>query len=196
MNGRTPRNTAPSASIFYDTIQYQKIIIMANEEIAEKAKEMYESGMSMSEIAEELNVSKTTVHRMLHMTLGTSPNHYGTMDTKGNPAYHRIERPLQGGDNDLEFRLRQLELEHEHKMYELRNKGLELEIRKGESDKKEDRKKKEITRQGKVFLNRYLRLLKELRKDCEDTEWEEEGLGRTSGTGWQSLGMRWRTSSP
>lgn len=149
---------------------------MANEETAEKAKEMYESGMSMSEIANELNVSKTTVHRMLHMTLGASTNHYGTMDTKGNLAYHKIENPVQGMDGDLEFRLRQLELDHERKMYELRNRTLELEIKKGESASREDKKHKEVTRQGKVYLNRYLRLLKELRKNCEETDWEEDYL--------------------
>lgn len=110
------------------------------------------------------------------MTLGTSTNHYGTMDTKGNLAYHKIPTNMEGVDGDLEFRLRQLELDHERKMYELRNRTLELEIKKGESASKEDKKRKEIKRQGKVYLNRYLRLLKELRKDCEDTEWEEEGL--------------------
>lgn len=149
---------------------------MANEETAEKAKEMYESGMSMSEIAGELNVSKTTVHRMLHMTLGTSTNHYGTMDYKGNLAYHKIQPAVQGVEGDLEFRLRQLELDHERKMYELRNRGLELEIKKGESDSKVEKTKKETVRQGKVFLNRYKRLLRELRNDCEDTDWEEDDL--------------------
>lgn len=84
------------------------------------------------------------------------------MDYKGNLAYHKIQPTVQGVEGELEFRLRQLELDHERKMYELRNRTLELEIKKGESASREDKKHKEVTRQGKVYLNRYLRPSKEL----------------------------------
>lgn len=132
-------------------------------ELAEKAKELQDAGFSMSEIATELGISKTTVHRLIHEAVDETVN-----GTRHN--VNGIGVDVRG--NELTFRIRQLELDHERKMYELRNRARELDLK---FDKKED-KKKGIIRKGKLYLNRYRRLLNELLENSEDSEWTEEDV--------------------
>lgn len=145
---------------------------MANIEHLNKVKELNEQGKSIRQIAAELNISKSTVARLIgqsgnagiEMPIASiassridneSPNHNKANKMDNQNDHYKIER---------EIALKKMQLDHELELRKLAHQEKELELRKREMELKH-LEKDAITRQQQIEENKIKHQVKKWQQE-------------------------------
>ncbi len=169
---------------------------MERSQLKEQAIALQKQGYSLQQIADELNSSKSSIHRLLKGE-GNNPllsdetdetDEWDDAETSRNVPEHPIENfKTQKQINNMEnqknndanihyYKLqeRQLELEHEREMQKMRQRDreLELERQKIASQQKtirdaQKQEKEKLERARRALLKKFHRLVEELKENCE-----------------------------
>lgn len=166
----------------------------------EQAIALQKQGYSLQQIADELNSSKSSIHRLLRED-GNSSLLSGETDGteewndsqtsrnvperskenfKTQKQINNMENQKNGEDSNIHYyrlQSRQLELEHEREMHKMRQRDRELELERQKIANQQKavrdtqrQEQEKLERAKRALLKKFHRLIEELKENCESED--------------------------
>lgn len=150
-----------------------------------KAQELRSQGYSYQEIADELDSSKATIHRLLAGETKIR-DEVETFQERSNKTSHTAktdEKANEYGSEHTKLKLKELELAHEREMYKLKQKDKEIELERMKTEQihydrreKQEQDEQKLERRKKHLLREFKKLIEQIKDACEDATWWKEEL--------------------